>query len=374
VKASGGSGGQIVFSIDPATSHAGTPQAACSIQGATVTFDHAGTCVIAAEESSGTSALARSAAKAATTTKAIQSIEVPQTAQTVSFQSTQPSSPAVDGSYTVAATSSSGRDVSISIDPATTNNACSASGAVVSFDHVGTCVVTATQDGDADLASASATQSMDVGKGAQAIDIEPAAPSTGHVGDSYEFTTTGGRSGNPVVIDTTNHDVCSYADGKVWFLTSGKCVITADQAESGDYFAAPTVTQSVNVVPLVEDVDLGVVGTKSHDIGGLSGVTATVTGSLPDGATATLTATATGNADFRPVTEGVSCKSADSDGSKAWTCTITADDLANGSFDVVFAVNTQHGRDVTFEIQPDKPYVDDEQGDNKTVPPVHWDD
>src|SRR5215212_2044053 len=71
VSASGGSGAPITFSVDAATTHA-----ACSIAGSTVTFDHAGTCVIAAEESGH-----RTATKGGDAARATQSINVPQTEQ-----------------------------------------------------------------------------------------------------------------------------------------------------------------------------------------------------------------------------------------------------------------------------------------------------
>src|SRR5215212_715606 len=73
VSASGGSGGPITFSVDAATTHA-----ACSIAASTVTFDHAGRCVIAAEESG-----SRTATMGGDPARATQIIDVPQTAQTV---------------------------------------------------------------------------------------------------------------------------------------------------------------------------------------------------------------------------------------------------------------------------------------------------
>jgi RNA polymerase sigma factor (sigma-70 family) len=352
VSASGGSGKPITISVDPATTNA-----SCVMSGpAAVTFDHAGTCVLTAQESG------QAAARAAVTRAAdpaTQTIVVPQTPQTVTIDSPAPSDPRVDGSYDVAATSSSGRPVTLSVDP--TSDACAVSGSLVTFHHVGTCVVTASQDGDADLAAATDTQTLTVGQAAQSITLVPDAPASARAGDSYPFTASGGASGNDVVVTTTNADVCVVVDSTVSFLNPGTCVIHADQAGTTDYQAAPTVTASVNVLPRV-DYDLAVTAVKSSDTGGLSGVTATVTG-LPDGATATLTASANGTEAFHP--DGLAVNACTSEISTVWTCTVTP-----GLTSLTFGVNTQQGRDVTFVVQPDPPLTDTHQDNNSFG--VHW--
>jgi RNA polymerase sigma factor (sigma-70 family) len=352
VRARGGSGGAITFSVDSATTHD-----ACSIAGTTVTFDHAGTCVIAASASD-----SRGASKAGAT-KATQTIDVPQTAQTVTFESSEPDSPAVDGTYTVVAGSSSGRSVTLSVDPATTNNACAISDSVVSFHHVGTCVVAATQEGDADLASATATQSLDVAKGAQAIDLQPAAPSTARVGESYAFTATGGGSGNEVVVTTSNADVCSIAGSAVAFLNPGNCVISATQAGNDDYEAAPTVTVSVNVVSPTE-ADLAVNAEQTGDLGGHSGVTATVTG-LPPGSTAHLTITTSETYSVQPVGDHGACTKT---GPASFSCLVTSDQT-----EFVFSVNVHGdpGRPIRFAVTPDAPLTDPDETNNSAVVRLH---
>jgi hypothetical protein len=92
-----------------------------------VVFNHAGTCVIAAD------ANARAGGAHAT--------------QTITFTSSQPDPAFVGGApYTVTATSTSGGDVSFS----TSSNACTVSGATVTFVAAGPCVVDADQGGTAD--------------------------------------------------------------------------------------------------------------------------------------------------------------------------------------------------------------------------------
>ena len=80
-------------------------------------------------------------------------------AQTVSFTSTAPVSPAVGSTYTVVAKASSGLPITVS---GSALYYCSTSGNVVTFTgvYIGVCTVTAKQNGDSTWATASATQSM----------------------------------------------------------------------------------------------------------------------------------------------------------------------------------------------------------------------
>jgi RNA polymerase sigma factor (sigma-70 family) len=131
VTATGGSGGRIVFTVDSTTTNA-----ACSISGSTVTFDHAGTCVIAADEAPAASRSGQARA-AGTATTALQQIDVPQESQAIRFTSTPPDHALVKDTYLVSAVSEAGiADISTSAE-------CSISGSTVTFDHAGTCVITA---------------------------------------------------------------------------------------------------------------------------------------------------------------------------------------------------------------------------------------
>jgi hypothetical protein len=72
--------------------------------------------------------------------------------QTVSITSTPPT--VVGATYAVTASASSGLPVTISTDPATTNNACSVSGNLVQLLAAGTCVIDANQGGNISFAPA----------------------------------------------------------------------------------------------------------------------------------------------------------------------------------------------------------------------------
>ena len=79
--------------------------------------------------------------------------------QTVTFTSSAPASAVAGSTLAVTATGgASGNPVTLSVDPSTTNAACSITGWTVSFDHAGTCVVDADQAGNLQYASAVTAQ------------------------------------------------------------------------------------------------------------------------------------------------------------------------------------------------------------------------
>lgn len=79
--------------------------------------------------------------------------------QTVAFTSTPPTHPLVGGTYPLSATGGpSGAPVVFAIDPASTTNACSVAGALVSFTGSGSCVVDANQAGTSNYQAAPQVQ------------------------------------------------------------------------------------------------------------------------------------------------------------------------------------------------------------------------
>jgi hypothetical protein len=82
-----------------------------------------------------------------------QTITVGPATQTVSFTTSAPTGATVGGAtYTPAATASSGLAVTIALD--STSSGCTLSGGVLSFTAPGTCIVDATQSGNADYQAA----------------------------------------------------------------------------------------------------------------------------------------------------------------------------------------------------------------------------
>ena len=148
----GASGNPVVLGIGSTTTNG-----ACELTDGTVSFVHAGTCVITADQA-GNDDFA-----AASTTR--QELSVGAATQTVAFTSTAPTAATVGDTYAAAAGGgASGKPVVFSTDPSTTGGACSvtAQGAVT-LAHAGSCVIAADQAGDADhVASPTARQTVAV--------------------------------------------------------------------------------------------------------------------------------------------------------------------------------------------------------------------
>src|SRR6185503_6386085 len=61
----------------------------------------------------------------------------------------------------------------------------------------------------------------------------------------------GTSSGIPVTFTSLTPSVCTLTGSTVTLIDSGTCTVAADQAAAGDYTAAPQVTQSFTVAPLL---------------------------------------------------------------------------------------------------------------------------
>jgi aspartate 1-decarboxylase len=234
----------------------------CTVAGATVTFVHAGTCTIDADQAGSTY---YSAAP-----QAHQTFTVAKAPQAVTFTSTAPAAAVVGGpGYTPTATGgASGNPVTLTVD-ASTSATCSISGGVVTYQHAGSCTIDADQAGAMDyLAANQVQQSYAVGKGAQAISFTSTAPSNAKVGDTYSVTATGGASGNPVVLSSGSPAVCTVSGSTVSFVGAGTCAIDADQAGTADYLAATQVQQSVTVTRRDQTVSFTTTAPSNAKVGG----------------------------------------------------------------------------------------------------------
>jgi streptogramin lyase len=246
----GGSGNPVTFSIDSSAS------SVCSVSGSTVSFIGVGTCVIDANQAGNANYLAAAQAQ--------QSFAVGQSAQAITFNSTPPPNAIYGGpAYTVTPTGGgSGNPVTFSIDSAATS-VCSISGSTVSFIGVGTCIIDANQAGNADyLAAPQVQQSFAVTQAPQTISF-PAIPL--HLIDSKntpvsDTITAAASSGLQVTVISSTTSVCNVSNPTLsggtttWTLTVtavGNCTLTASQAGNANYFAAPNVTQSLQVARLL---------------------------------------------------------------------------------------------------------------------------
>ena len=228
----GASGNPVAFAIDPSSS------AICTYSGDIVTFNTVGNCVVDANQAGNTTYAAASQAQ--------QTIAVGVAPQTISF--TAPASGAVNGSAELTATATSALPVTLSVDGATTNGACSLSATTVDYLAVGSCVLDANQAGNSTYAAApQVQQTIAVGLIPQAITFTSAAPTDPVVNGTYSPSATGGASGNPVTfaIDASPSAVCSYSVGTVTFDAVGSCIIDANQAGNVTYAAASQAQQTI---------------------------------------------------------------------------------------------------------------------------------
>ena len=245
VKATGGgSGNPVTFTIDSSSSNS-----ACSISGSAVTFGQPGNCVIDANQAGND--------KYQPAAQAQQTITVSGTkiAQSITFTSV----PRSEVEYNVTATGgSSGNPVTFSIDPSSTNSACSISGTLVTFRQPGNCVIDANQAGNAKYQAAPQAQQTITVKATQSISISSTPPSNPYNGITYDLVATGGGSGNPVKFSidpssasfTTRSSAaspCTISGSTVTFGQPGKCIIDANQAGNDKYQAAPQAQQTIKV-------------------------------------------------------------------------------------------------------------------------------
>src|SRR5439155_3718928 len=114
----------------------------CTLNGSTVSLVGVGTCTVTANQAGNANYAAA---------QATQTFSVGQAGQTITFASTAPSNAVYNGSYTVAATASSGLAVTFG---SSTPTVCTVSGSTVNFVGVGSCTVTAKQAGNANYQSA----------------------------------------------------------------------------------------------------------------------------------------------------------------------------------------------------------------------------
>ena len=250
VKATGGgSGNPVTFTIDSSST-----SSACSISGSAVSFGQLGRCVVDANQAG--NAIYHPAAQAQQTI----TVNGTKIAQSITFTSV----PRSEVEYNVTATGGgSGNPVTFSIDPSSTNSACSISGSLVTFGQPGNCVVDANQAGNDKYQAAPQAQQTNTVKAAQLISF-PAQPQ-GSAPGSATLSAKGGGSGNPVVFSvdpsstpldpTSKIGVCNVSGTNgttISYTAAGTCVIDANQAGNDKYQAAPQVQQTIKVSPLIQ--------------------------------------------------------------------------------------------------------------------------
>lgn len=150
--------------------------------------------------------------------------------------------------------------------------------------------------------------------------------------------TAAASSGLPVSLASGTPSVCALDDSIVVIVSTGTCTLTADQAGDAQYAAAPQVTRSVSIVPMV-DVSVGIDdGTLDATTGGSSIYTVVVANAGPSPVVdlgMTSSAIGLGNLDWQ-------CVQAQSSA----TCPVP--DVGAGTFNVLLAIEA--GQSMRFEV------------------------
>jgi serine/threonine-protein kinase len=185
----------------------------------------------------------------------------PKPTQSISFS--VPASAAPGGSAALsAAGGGSGQPVVFSVDPSSGPGVCTVSGATVTYNATGSCVIDANQAGNARYADASQVQrTIEVSKLSQSITFF--APPSGTTVSAASLSAIGGGSGIPVVFSidpSTNPSVCRVSGNSVTFTSTGRCLINANQAGNHDYSAAPQVQRTIAVTSTAQSPGGGEVG------------------------------------------------------------------------------------------------------------------
>ena len=233
VTATGGASGLPV-------TYTSTTAATCSVAGSTVTMLAAGTCSLTADQAGNAN---YSAAPRVTL-----DIAIGAATQAITNFVAKPPAPvlAPNGMFTVSATP--GVSTSAVVFGSTTTSVCTINGSTVTMLSAGTCSLTADQAGDGNYnAAPQLTLDVAISAATQVITgftATPSAPVFAPNG-TFALAAVGGASGNPVTFASTTQAVCTVAGNVVTMKAAGTCALTADQAGSNDYVAAPQVALQV---------------------------------------------------------------------------------------------------------------------------------
>jgi N-acetylneuraminic acid mutarotase len=237
----------------------------CSISGSTASLLTSGQCGIVAWQSGGANYAA-----AATVS---QSFTVHQATQTITFPAIP--SQLLGAQLTLTATASSGLPVTLA---STTPSVCTFSGATATMIAAGNCTIKATQAGsNVYYAATAVSRSFTVTLPTQTIAF-PAITGTQTALTAVSLSATA-SSGLPVSFASTTPTICTVSATAASLLTSGLCRITASQSGSGNFAAAPSVSQSFEVHQTAQTITFAAI--PSEPLGSQLALTATANSGLP---------------------------------------------------------------------------------------------
>ncbi len=224
-----------------------TTPSVCTVSGSTVTALTTGTCTIAADQAGNSNF-----GPASQVTGSITPSKLSQTIGAITFT---PSTVSINGTTTVSTTATSSLGVAFS---STTPTVCTVSGTTVTALTTGACTIAANQDGNGTYAAApQVTGTITPVKLGQTIGAISFAPATVNVGG----TTTASAAATStlgVTFSSTTPTVCTVSGAAVTALTTGSCIIAANQAGDATYNAASQVTATITPAATVPGVPANV--------------------------------------------------------------------------------------------------------------------
>ena len=265
------------------------------------------------------------------------SFTVGQASQTISITSTAPNGVAYSGSnnqtYNVTASATSGLTPTLTIDGSSTSG-CTISGTTVYYGgRVGSCIIDANQAGNGNyFAAPQVQQSFSVSIAPQTISFTSTAPNgkvySGSNNQTYTPTVTASSGLTPTLtIDGSSTSGCTISGTTVYYGGGiGSCIIDANQAGNGNYFAAPQVQQSFSVSIAPQTISFTSTAPNGKVYSGSNNQTYTPTVTASSGLTPTLTIDNTASS-ICTISSGIV-----SYGGTAGTCTIDANQSGNTDY------------------------------------------
>jgi hypothetical protein len=307
----------------------------CTISAATVHIVGAGSCTVTASQGGDKNYNpAPIVSRAFTIAKADQTISV----------STTDDRTFGDPDFELDATATSNLVVTLAVDSGPCTLSSSTSPATVHITGAGTCVIRASQAGDANFnAAPDEVRSFNVNKANQSIDFGPLADKT--FGDAdFEVSAT---ATSHLDVTFTATGTCDVSGTTVHITGGGECTITASQAGNADYNPAPDVSQTFTIAPAAQSIAFGPLADKTYGDPDFS-VNATASSGLP------VTFAASGECTVAGATVHIT---------GAGSCTITASQAGNADYNAAADVSRSFAIDTASQTIAFDPIADKTFGD-----------
>ena len=194
-------------------------------------------------------------------------------------------------------------------------------GSSITIRSAGSCIITATQAGNATYAPAKHVKTLTVIKADQIISFGP-LPDKTYTSADFALTATSG-SGLLISYSSNNPAVATVSGNMVHIVGVGSATITASQAGNNNYNPAPDKSQTLNVLKADQTITFGILPDLNYGdsdftptVSASSGLSVTLSSDNPSVATilngtihiagagsAIITASQTGNDNYNPATD-----------------------------------------------------------------------